>query len=187
MKSSPQLYFITVGIICMVSLFALFLPARQKQRALSQQMLREKAKLSDFKTTLESLPAYLNRSADLRKTKRNLSDKLYTRSEVLNLLRHLYLDAAVYHLNIKEVTPPVNELLQLNSAVTDSLQPLFLNVYLKMDGKYTDFGRFVQNVESDDYYRGTNICQIIGSKEETRRLNFNFGFKVLLGLVEEQG
>lgn len=186
MKSSPQVYFVVTGMLCLISLFAIFLPLQKQQEELDQQASKEEAKLSDFKATLKNLPAYLDKSADLNSTKRNLANKLYTRSEVLSLLRQLYLDAEKHKLSINEVTPPVQELLQLNRIVTDSLQPLFLNIYLKMDGGYTDFGKFVQTVESSDYFRGTNICQIIGSKEETRTLDFHFGFRVLLGLVGAQ-
>lgn len=187
MNQNPRIYFIVTGMLCMLVLFAIFLPVHRQQQELAVQVVQEKAKLADFKTTLDNLPAFLEKSADLNTTKRILADKLYTRTEVLSLLRQLYLDAEKHKLTIKEVTPPVNELLELNRIVTDSLQPLFLNIYLKMDGKYTNFGKFVQAVEKSDYFRGTNICQIIGSKEDTRVLNFQFGFRVLLGLVEDRG
>lgn len=187
MKSSPNIYFVVTGMLCLVTLLAILMPMHRQQLELSERVSREKARLADFKTTLENLPAYLDKSADLKTIKRNLADKLYTRFEVLSLLHHLYLDAEKHKLEIIEVTPPINELLQLNRIVSDSLQPLFLNVYLKIDGQYSDFGKFVQSVEKSDYFRGTNNCQIIGSKEETHSLDFHFGFRVLLGLVENQG
>ena len=121
---------------------------------------------------------------ELQSTRSNLTARLYTKDDILRLFDRLYLEAGHENLTIIEITPPIEELLSLNRQVGDPTKPLFLNISVRLEGGYVDFARFVRVIENSEFYRGTNLCQIIGARDDVYRLKQVYGFKALLGSLE---
>ncbi|HKK20364.1 MAG TPA: hypothetical protein VJ983_02750 [candidate division Zixibacteria bacterium] len=181
MNRSTQLYItISIGIIA-AWIFLAFLPNEHRQQQSKMRLTEDEQKLTDFQTTLEQLPLYLGRKKDLDRQKTDLTSKLYTKEDVLNLFDRIREQAAERHLKLTEITPPVEELLYLNTIVPDSSTPQFLNIGLRLGGNYINFGKFVSDLERANYFRGVNRCQIDANADGLKEPTFYFGFKALLG------
>ncbi len=174
---------ISIGVI-VLWIFLLFFPYVQKNNDISQQIAMTEQKLVDFQKTIDMLPIIIEKRKLLQKEKFSLDSKLYTKAEVLSLFKELEIKAALKNLKITEITPSVEELLYLNSIIPDSTQPQFLNIGLNLSGDFINFGKFVNKLEKEDYFRGINRCIIAGRLEDDREISMYIGFKVLLSRTE---
>ncbi len=181
MNRTSQIYLALGLAIVAAWVFFAFLPNQRRQHEYALRILEDQQRLSDFNTTLEQLPAYLGRKRDLDREKTALMSKLYTKEDVLNLFDRIREEALSRGLTVTEITPPVEELLYLNTLVPDSSTPQFLNIGLRLDGNYVSFGKFVMNIEKANYFRGVNKCQIDANADGHQEPTFYFGFKALLG------
>jgi Tfp pilus assembly protein PilO len=186
MKSLPAKYIILGVAILIVWVFAAFVPSYRTHLRIGEDTAEAQRQLNDFETTLNRLPDFIKGFNALQSTRRNLTAKLYTKDDVMRLFDRLYIEAGENSLTITEITPPIEELLALNKQIGDPTKPMFLNISVRMEGGYGDFARFVRAVEQSDFYRGTNICQIMGAKDEVYQLKQIYGFKALLGNFESK-
>jgi Tfp pilus assembly protein PilO len=167
----------------------IFVPLHKQLARLEIQTLESQRQLEDFKSRVSQLPQFIQARQKLIEQKAFLSSKLYTKGDILKLFEQLERQAQNEGLAITEISPPIEELLYLNSVVPDSIQPQFLNFDLKLEGNYINFGRFVGHVEKSDYFRGVNECQIMGGKETRNAdgyVQFQLGLKALLGSFKEK-
>ncbi len=181
MKNKSFTYLALTIILSGIWISFVLLPLHKEKLTLIVKKHELESQLTDYKRTLENLPNIIKEQNNFLLFKNSLNDKLYTKRDLLKLFEKLNTLAASSDLVIDEITPPIEELLTLNRMVSDSTQPLFLNISLKMTGQYDRFGRFVKMVESSNFFRSTNLCQVIGSNEFDEELLFRFGFKALLG------
>ncbi|MDF1544351.1 MAG: hypothetical protein P1R58_04535 [bacterium] len=186
MKLGAHKYLLVAMVVTTAWVFFAYRPL---DRQLDQGYDRIKAAriaMDDFSSTLQQLPEFEKSCQTLEQSRRELNETLYTKRDVLRLFEHLQQRAAENNLKVVEISPPIEELIRLNQAVSDSTVPLFLNIGLNLEGSYRDYGNFVKSTEQSAYYRGTNLCQIIGARNDIRRLAFKYSFKALLGNVEER-
>jgi Tfp pilus assembly protein PilO len=165
-----------------------FAPLYKKLGQLEMQITESQQQLADFEQIMSQLPRYIEAREKLRAQRAALSSRLYSKDDILKLFDHLKRQAAKKNLTVTEISPPVEELLHLNSMIPDSTQPLFLNIALTFEGGYIEFGQFVGLVERADYFRGINECTIIGSKDpkdSEGHLRLKLGFKAILGGLKE--
>lgn len=177
-----------LGLVAVWSLL-IFVPFHKELTRLEIQTLESQRQLEDFKIRVSELPRFIQARQKLIEQKAFLSSKLYTKGDLLKLFDQLERQAQNEGLAITEISPPIDELLYLNSLVPDSTQPQFLNFILKLEGNYIDFGRFVGHVEKSDYFRGINECQIMGGKETRNSddyVQLQIGLKALLGSFKEK-
>jgi hypothetical protein len=167
----------------------IFVPLHKEGARLESQTLESRRQLDDFKRRVSEVPRFIQARQKLMEQKAFLSSKLYTKGDLLKLFEQLERQAHNEDLAITEISPPIDELLYLNSLVPDSTQPQFLNFVLKLEGNYINFGRFVGHVEKSDYFRGINECQISGGKETRNAdgyVQFQLDLKALLGSFKEK-
>ena len=174
-----------ITLICLW-FFLIYSPFKNDNNTLSQRIKETEAKLADFEHTIDMLPDFIARRELLKKKKDFLNSRLYTKEEVVNLFNRLKEQAANWNLTVTEITPPIEELLYLNSIIPNSNQPQFLNIGVHVHGEYIDFGKFMDNIEQEPYFRGVNGCRISGSRDFNRKLDMYVGFKALLGRIGEQ-
>jgi Tfp pilus assembly protein PilO len=186
MKTLPVKYIILGVAITVLWLFAAFIPTYRSHLRVEIETAEAQLQLTDFENTLNRLPEFIKGYNELQSTRKNLTAKLYTKDDVLRLFDRLYLEAGERNLTITEITPPIEELLSLNKQIGNPTKPLFLNISVRMEGGYGDFARFVRAIERSDFYRGTNLCQIIGARDELFHLRQVYGFKALLGNFESK-
>ncbi|MFC1475284.1 hypothetical protein ACFLQG_01420 [Candidatus Zixiibacteriota bacterium] len=174
---------ISLGVI-VLWIFFLFFPYVQKKNDISQKTIETENRLVDFKRTIDMLPEIIEKRKSLQKEKFSLDSKLYTKAEVLSLFKELKIKAALKNLEVTEITPSVEELLYLNKIVPDSTQPQFLNIGLNLSGDFINFGKFINTLEEEEYFRGINRCIIAGKLEEDNEITMFIGFKALLSRTE---
>lgn len=176
---------VAAAFVCLWFLFV-YTPYHKERKVMFDQITAAEKQLADFQKTIASLPAYMERQKDLASLKSDMNSKLYTKKDVLKLFEELMSKAAALNLTVAEVTPPIEELLYLNTIIPDSSQPQFLNIGLKVTGGYKDFGKFVGMVEQAEYFRGINRCLINGSRDGSTETSYYLGFKALLGRFKDE-
>ena len=172
-----------IAILCLWQ-FLVHVHLNRDHTLVLQQTVEAKAKLADFRTTVAQLPDFLAHSHSLEESKLHLQSSLYAKGDILRLLGKIDDQARAHGMKIKEITPPVSELLELNSTAGNPTDPQFLNITLRLEGDYVGFGRFVTDLEQVPYFRGINTCQINGSPAQNMKIDFSVGFRALLGSAE---
>lgn len=164
----------------------LYAPLARKHAVTATRIDEAERQLVDFRRTISELPGFVAAREQLLKARSDLHSHLYAKNGVLKLLDQLEQEAAGRNLTVTDVSPPVEELLLLNSMVVDSTQPGFLNIQLELTGSYVDFGKYVAFLETAEFFRGINGCHIAVSPDDKHETTFRIGFKALLGgFVEE--
>ena len=174
-----------VGLVG-VWLFAALLPYFGKSRAIDYQMMEAEQKLADFRQTIQILPEFVKTRNELAQRKAELNSSLYTKDNILSLFEKFYVLADKNQVQIVEITPPLEELLQINRILPDSMGLIFLNISLRVEGHYQDFGRLVSALEEEPFYRGPNHCNIVGTYDRRLDIQYHIGFKSLLGSLKDK-
>jgi Tfp pilus assembly protein PilO len=186
MTGRMAIYTAVSALVILLCVAFVLLPAQQRNSELKQQISALRQQLEDYETTMSAIPRFVAARQQLAGRRRHLIDRLYGKEEVLALISHLERRAGDHRLTLVEVTPPVPELLKISRAHADRNEPLFLNLVLRLEGDYIDFGRFVRRVESDEYFRGVNRCRISSDDSRDGRLALLLGFRALLGGTREE-
>ena len=161
-------------------------PLNEKHRHVLLQTAEAEAQLVDYSNTISRLPEFLARSNSLEVSRLQLQSSLYAKEDIMQLLDQLNQRTKASRLVIAEIIPPVSELLMLNRTAHNPSEPHFLNITLRIHGRYVDFGAFVSELEKAPYFRGINTCRISGSSEPGQTVSYSVGFKALLGDIGEK-
>lgn len=164
--------------------FLVFVPQHTLYLETSSNIIQAEKNLADFKRTVLLLPAYVKTHEDLTKKIESLNSSLYTKENILNLFDQYYTIAKKNKMKIVEITPPVEELLRINRVNPDSTKLMILNVSIKVNGSYDNFGRFVSSMEEALFFRGSNHCSILSTYNNKSPVLYNFGFRSLLGSLK---
>ncbi len=187
MKKMTITYVAIAIALCAIWFFAAYVPFHKEKEQASAEIIEAEKQLADFHRTISELPKYLERQKNLLTQRQDLNSKLYSKKDVLKLFETLRNEADIKNVEVTEITPPVEELLYLNSIVPDSSKPQFLNIGLSLEGDYVSFGKFIEKIERADYFRGINRCKMFGHADDKSKVTMHFGFKALLGNLRDQG
>ena len=165
-------------------IYAPYHKQREQEFANTKQALNQ---LSDFDQIFSNLPNYLSMSKDLEASKMDLISHLYAKSDILELFKNLEKTAQKRNLTTQEIRPSIQELLQLNTLILTTEQPLFVNIDMHLTGNYVDIGRFVQTLENTTFFRGINHSRIIENNDASEGdLRLEIGFTAMLGRLEAE-
>ena len=185
MKNRLMLYYgLAIGVLCLW-FFLVYNPMSEKHRAVKTEIAEKEKQLVDYNKTLAELSTYVQTSTNLESSKVELSSRLYSKNEILKLFKQLDRDAVRNRLRITEIIPPLEELLALNKMIPNPEEPLFLNITLRLEGQFINFGKYVTHLEKAPFFRGINYSKIITDKDNPRKLTFTVNFKALLGRIGE--
>lgn len=162
----------------------LFIPLNKERATVQQRAVQAKQQLVEYQQIMVQLPIYLETYRNLAIARLDLNDGLYARDQILDLFELLIEQAEQRKLKVVEISPPVDELLLLNSILPGSAQPPFLNLTVKLEGSYVDFGKYVQLVEKAEFFRGINRCMITTAVDEAAPAHCMISFQALLGTRE---
>lgn len=165
--------------------FGAFVPFQKEYEQASTEIIQAETQLADFQKTISELPQYIEKHKHLLSKRDDLNSKLYTKKDVLRLFEELRYEAFKKNVDVTEITPPIEELLYLNTIIPDSSQPQFLNIGLKMEGDFIGFGKFIEEIEHAEYFRGINLCKVYGHSDDKTKITMQFGFKALLGSLRD--
>ncbi len=186
MKSHLLIYSL-IGVISIIAwVFLALIPNYGKYNAVASEIYIAEQKLADFHQTILLLPEFIKTRNELAQRKAALNSSLYTKENILSLFEKLYLLADKNQVEIVEVTPPIEELLQINRITPDSIGLMFLNIALRIEGNYEDYGKFVSAIESEPFYRGPNHCNITSTYDRRLDVQYHIGFKSLLGSLKDE-
>lgn len=155
--------------------------------AVREKTSAAEAQLADYNETVKRLPEYLKANETLETLRAKLNSSLFAKSDILDLFRQLSRDAADHRLELVQISPPVEELLELNRQAIAKSEPQFLNVTLDFKGRYMDFGRYIGHLEARPYFQAINNCYIRGNQILQPTVDMAVSFKALLGTLEESG
>jgi len=183
-----KLYLI-VGTIAFFIIFiwgiTLFKPRFDENNRLKAELSSAKIKLDDYNKTLTEFQKQFEVHQDLLKQKEHLLSRLYTKDDIIRLLDELLVKSSDYGISITEITPSVEELIALNKAAVDDNQPIHLDIAIKMKSRTINTGRFIKNIESQNYYKGFNFCTISNSDLNNPNSDVYYSFKAILGMIKE--
>lgn len=166
--------------------FGAFVPFQKEYEQARVEIDQAETQLADFQKTISELPVYIAKHQNLLNQRDDLNSKLYTKKDVLELFDALKFEAFRKNVSVTEITPPIEELLYLNTIIPDSSQPQFLNIGLKMEGDFVGFGKFIEEIEHAEYFRGINECKVYGHSDDKTKITMHLGFKALLGSLREE-
>lgn len=170
-----------IGLSLVVGWFLLaHLPTRAKQRYVDEQVRQTQQHLAELRTIIQELPEFLAKRQELIDTRSNIEADLFPTDDLLGLFSRLEAQARKHSLTITEISPPVEELLELTRHTGSALDPNFLNLTLKLRGEYLDFGRYMAKLEEEPYFRGVNHCQIVPRDKNQVGLDYIVDVRVLL-------
>lgn len=186
MNKQFTIYSVIAIALLAVWFFVGLLPYYNESSVIDNQSNEAKQKLTEFRQTILLLPEFVKTRTELAKRKDELNSSLYTKDNILNLFEKFYLLADKNQVQIVEITPPLEELLQFNRIQPDSMGLLFLNISLRVEGDYQNFGRLVSALEEEPFYRGPNHCNILGTYDRRSDIQYHIGFKSLLGSLKDK-
>jgi len=181
LKTRRIIYWGAGMLLLLVWFFTVFVPFQKNKKLAEANAIEAQSQLDDFNRIMVEIPHFLETSKNLSETKSDIKSKLYAKEDILKLFDQLEKVSLAKNLEVTEFEPSISELLQLNSIITDTENPLFLNIGMTLEGNYKEFGLFIQEIESMPYFRGINKCTIMKTEEDKNRLRLIFGFKALLG------
>ena len=175
-----------IALTLLVAWFFLLYSPLSKELA-SAQVRAEQAKqqITEFRRIMAELPVYVETHRGLEQNRTDLNEALYAKDDILELFDLISNRAQALNLKVIEITPPVEELLLLNNIMPDPDKPPFLNLMVKLRGGYVNFGNYVAFIESAEFFRGVNMCQITTSPDQVGPTDYLIGFQALLGQIEE--
>ena len=185
MKSRLIGYTLFAVALLILCTFLVFLPQHLLYLETSSKIIQAEKSLVDFERTILLLPSYIKTHQNLTKKIDSLNSSLYTKENILNLFDQFYSIANKNKMKIIEITPPVEELLRINRINPDSTKFMILNVSIKVNGSFTNFGRFVSSMEEALFFRGSNHCSIFSSYDWKRPVLYDFGIRSLLGSLKD--
>lgn len=180
------LIFGTIGVGMFIAwTFLLIRPALNEENRLSQELSAVERSARQLEHDVAELPGMLKTQAGLSEQERQQALNLFTSQEILSLLDKIGHQCNNYALRINEIRPPVEELIELQKTRLKIGEPQFLNITLVLEGSYSNFGRFVTQIERAPYFRGVNYSRLQSAAVPSGPSQFLLEFRVLLGRIAE--
>jgi hypothetical protein len=164
-----------------------YAPTRLALHTLDDQIRACETQLNDYQTTIAQVPVLIRVSNEMNTRKSRQASVLFAKGDIMRMFAQLRTLASDERMAVTEITPPVSELLTLNTASQNPGDPLFLNVTVQVRGDYVGFGRFVEHVEKLPYFCGTNTCSVQGLLDKSGPVVYTVGFKALLANAGGKG
>jgi len=156
-------------------------PARQILQDANAQLSQQRAQLVEYQTTLDQLPTFLKTRDELTRQAQEINSKLFAKRDILRLFEHVTAIAQQNQVAVDELAPHVEELLTLNKAHSEPGKPQSLRIELHVSAGYLAFGKFLEALEQQAYFRSIERCQILTSPDDGGRLTCLVEFRALLG------
>nr|MBN2277693.1 hypothetical protein [candidate division Zixibacteria bacterium] len=165
--------------------FFLVSPEIKKQKELKASLASSELILNDYRNIMDRFPQYFKAQQTLSERRKNLLSKLYTREDLLKLFDRITRESERHNLNLVEISPSVEELLELNRTMPTNDQPHLLNIIIRQRGKFKDIGQYIKFIEAQDFYRGTNHCRVSNPTDGRSFADVTYGFKAILGTIKD--
>jgi hypothetical protein len=181
-------YVISIVIALTVSavwFFLLFAPEMSRRRELETACSDSEARLKEFNDILINFPEYFDSQRQLLEKKKHLVSKLYSRDDLMKLFEEMYSRSDRRTLVLIEISPSVEELLEFNKRMAEEneLQPL--DITIKLRGPLKNIGKYIEEIEAQDFYMGINYCRITNPVDDHLHSDASYSFKAILGTIKD--
>jgi Tfp pilus assembly protein PilO len=161
--------------------FLLFTPQQAQREKARQEYTQVQSEVNDFHSTIADFPAHLATRDKLESFRSDLEQRLFAKNDIMRLFEELNTVAGRHEVTVKELRPSVEQLLKLQREVADSGDPEFLNVGITATGAYADLGRYLRYIETADFFRGLEYCEINPAAGIRPTVMMHLEFRALLG------
>ncbi len=183
MKKVIFLYLsVTLGLAA-TWFFFLMSPLMQRNNDAQNSIVNAEQKLSEMQRILLEFPEKFRAEHELLMRKQILVAQLYSKEDLIKLFDNIKAKAESSGLNMLEITPSIEELLALNQRAGADDQPQELNLVVRLNGGLRNLGRFINLMEDEKFYQGTNFCKISGTYGGRAYPEMAYGFKAVLGTL----
>ncbi len=180
MKKIAISYAGVIAILAGLWYLLLISPLANQRRDCENRIQQAQTQVAALKANLTELPISMKLHQTLGTLKTKMQSRLYAREDILGLFEYLETEANARNLELVEISPPVEELLRLNRIPAHSDQARYLNITLKLQGGFVDFGKYVGIVEQAGFFRGVNSCRVMSQSEPESKLFLQLAFRALL-------
>lgn len=181
-------YIITIAVVCplfVLWLVFLMVPQKKSDILIEKSLAESENRVAQYQTIMYEFPGYFENRRQLFEKKKHLLSKLYSKDDLVKLFDRFEEKTKGHQLTILEITPSVAELLKLNHLLLKENKPQILKIEIRMRAGLADVGRFIEEIEKEDFYFGLNFCQIINSPAGDELSEIRFGFNAILGTIRD--
>ncbi len=165
--------------------FVFLKPASSKRTQLQIELQERNYQLTDFRRTLAEFPDYFKAQKELLREKNRIIAQLYARDDLRRLFDEINNKCNTHNVTLMEIAPSVEELIMLNRQLPEDGQPFPLNITVKVKGHMPAAGKFIREIENEEYYQGTNYCTIRNTEKNMPKSHVTFSFRAILGTIKE--
>lgn len=179
-------HYLTIAIsIIILGVWINFLaaPEYKERLRLKASIIESESRLTDYRNTMIEFHEQFKSHQELLNQKEHLISRLYSKDDIIMLFGDLAIKSSKYNVIVTEFSPSVVELIALNQSLVEGDEPLHLDITIKMRGQIPNVGRFIGEVESQNYYKGFNYCHIRNLRENDPISNISYSFKAILGAL----
>ena len=180
MRLRTTLFFIAGLAISALWYLFLVAPVHRTQARMQSELAMSQVQLEDYQATLNQFPVFLQTRDGINRKIAEINARLFSRQEILNLFDHVEQMAIDQQLRVSELAPHIEELLQLAQTPHTPGNPQVMSMDVKLTGDYLAFGRFMESLEEQAFFKKVDGCLISESPDHRGMLLFDLQFKALL-------
>ncbi len=172
--------------VALVVLHVVFLISPQLKSANETeiQLAESEIKIAGYIKMMIEFPSFFKTQQDLLQKKKFLISRLYSKDDLIKLFDRIQKKSQGYNLTLIEISPSVDELLELNRRLLESDKPQPLDIVVRFRGNLQNSGRYIKEIENEDFFNGVNYCRISNHIENQKDSEISFGFKAILGTIK---
>ncbi|MCH9031913.1 MAG: hypothetical protein IIB00_06600 [candidate division Zixibacteria bacterium] len=165
------------------SVFLVQRPIEESYRDVSIEFQNLSAKIERYGLKFRRVNEILQRRNSLSSKRSLLLSTLYSCQEAMKLVENIDSRATRLNLNIGEISPSVNELLQIGNTLPGDSTPHFLNISVGMTGGFKEAGIFLEEIQEENWFWNLNSIHIRAREEGKVPAEYALSFKAILGPV----
>lgn len=185
MKQKLLIIIGSLAVIALAWFFLLAAPQFEENKKLKVSVVDAERQLADLKNVIRQVPEYYDMQQKMIEEKQLLISKLYSKKDLLKLFDEFADKAHLHDLELVEISPSLQELLELNKMPPGENSPRILDITLKFRGTLSDAGRFIEEIEKQNFYKGLNHCRISNPVQKRAYSDISLGFRAVLGTIKD--
>jgi len=174
-----------LAVITAAWYFVFAAPQLAEQKKLKATVVESEARLAEMKRIIIEIPNYFSMQQQLTEEKHLLISRLYSKDDLIKLFDEFADKARLHKLELVEIAPSIEELLEINQTIPDENSPRILDITLNLRGTLQTTGEFIAEIEKQNFYKGLNFCRISNPVEKRPYSDVSFGFKAVLGTIKD--
>lgn len=169
--------------LVVASIFLVQRPIEDSYQEVSIENQSFHTKIDQYGLKFRRVNEILQRRNLLSSQRSLLLSTLYSCAEALKLVENIDSRADRLNLNIREISPPVSELLQIGNTHPGDSAPHFLNISVGMTGGFKEAGIFLEEIQEENWFWDLNSMHIRAREEGKVPAEYAMSFRAILGPV----